>query len=157
MVCRYLTKMCDQVVSLISSEHAQTIIWSEEDSEVDDTLEDSEDEDESGRIVDFEVAQTSEQEETVTVRKGFRVSSSWLWLGRSLTFVVQLQADSPAIALPKITAEDPNSMEPAPIAPFLLFGETNQGFMTVQYREAKVTREIFRGPPMQLLQLEKLL
>ena len=76
MLYRYLTKMCDQVVSLISSEHAQTIIWSEEDSEDDDTLEDSEDEDESGRIVDFEVAQTNEQEETVTVQKGFKVGSS---------------------------------------------------------------------------------
>ena len=67
--------MCDQVVSLISSEHAQTIIWSEEDSEDKDMLE--VDQDESDRMFTCEVAQTNEQEETVAVRKGFKVSSSW--------------------------------------------------------------------------------
>ncbi|KAF8545717.1 hypothetical protein OG21DRAFT_1491997 [Imleria badia] len=73
---RYLTKMCDQVVSLISSEHAQTILWSEDDGEDEDILE--VDHDESDRMFTFEVAQTNEQEETVAVRKGFEVSSSWL-------------------------------------------------------------------------------
>ncbi|KAF8548835.1 hypothetical protein OG21DRAFT_670471 [Imleria badia] len=131
---RYLTKMCDQVVSLISSEHAKTIIWSEEDSKDEDTLE--VDDDESGRIIDFEVAQTNEQEETVVVRKGFK-------------------ADLPAIALPKAPVEDPDSTQPTPIAPCLLFGETNQGFMTMEYREARVTQEILQGRSMQLLQLER--
>lgn len=74
---RYLTKMCDQVVSLISSEHAQTILWNEEeDSEDEDILE--VDHDESDRMFTFEVSQTNEQEETVAVRKGFKVSSSLL-------------------------------------------------------------------------------
>ena len=69
--------MCDQVVSLISSEHAQTILWNEEeDSEDEDILE--VDHDESDRMFTFEVSQTNEQEETVAVRKGFKVSSSLL-------------------------------------------------------------------------------
>lgn len=72
---RYLTKMCDQVVSLISPEHAQTILWSDEDNEDEDILE--VDQDGSDRMFTFEVAQTNEQEETVTVRNGFKVSSSW--------------------------------------------------------------------------------
>ncbi|KAF8452926.1 hypothetical protein L210DRAFT_3499752 [Boletus edulis BED1] len=38
---RYLTKMCDQVVSLISHEHAAAIVWSEKDSE---------DKDEGGKL-----------------------------------------------------------------------------------------------------------
>ena len=67
--------MCDQVVSLISPEHAQTILWSEEDSGEEDILE--VDQDESDRMFTFEVAQTNEQEETVAVRKGFKVSPSW--------------------------------------------------------------------------------
>jgi len=67
--------MCDQVVSLISPEHAQTILWSEEDIEgEDDVLE--VDHDESDRMFTFEVAQTNEKEESVTVRKGFKVSLS---------------------------------------------------------------------------------
>ena len=67
--------MCDQIVSLISSEHAQTILWSEEDSEDEDIFE--VDHDESDRMFTFKVAQTNEQEETVVVREGFRVGSSW--------------------------------------------------------------------------------
>lgn len=68
--------MCDQVVSLISPEHAQTILWSEDDSEDEDMLE--VDHDESDRMFTFEVAQTNEQEETVAIRKGFKVSSTLL-------------------------------------------------------------------------------
>ena len=67
--------MCDQIVSLISSDHAQTILWSEEDSEDEDIFE--VDHDESDRMFTFEVSQTNEQEETVVVRKGFRVGWSW--------------------------------------------------------------------------------
>lgn len=72
---RYLTKMCDQIVSLISSEHAQTILWSEGDdeSENDENMPDI-DQDESDRMFTFEVAQTNEQEESVTVREGFKVN-----------------------------------------------------------------------------------
>ena len=66
--------MCDQVVSLISPEHAQTILWSERDSEEDMHEVDY---DVSDRMFTFEVAQTNEQEETVAVRMGFKVSSSW--------------------------------------------------------------------------------
>jgi len=68
--------MCDQVVSLISPEHAQTILWSEEDSEGEDDMLEV-DHDESDRMFTFEVAQTNEKEESVTVRKGFKVSLSW--------------------------------------------------------------------------------
>ena len=57
----YLLKMCDQVVALISSEHADTIVWNEED-EADCFLDAVNDE--SDRLFAFEVAQTNEQEET---------------------------------------------------------------------------------------------
>lgn len=65
--------MCDQVVSLISSEHAQTILWNEEDCEEVDMPE--VDHVGSDRMFTFEVARSNEQEETVAVRKGFKVSS----------------------------------------------------------------------------------
>jgi hypothetical protein len=71
--------MCDQVVSLISPEHAQTIIWSEKDREDEDEDEDEDDmlnPDASARMVKFEVAETNKKEDSVTVRKGFEVNSS---------------------------------------------------------------------------------
>ncbi|KIK75394.1 hypothetical protein PAXRUDRAFT_19040 [Paxillus rubicundulus Ve08.2h10] len=71
---RYLTKMCDQVVALISSEHAQTIVWNENDENDNDALD--VDQDESDRMFTFEVAQTNDQEESVTIREGFKVSPS---------------------------------------------------------------------------------
>ena len=81
--------MCDQIVSLISSEHAQTILWSEEDG-------DNEDDvnmldmglDGSDRMFTFEVAQTNEQEESVTVRGGFKVNSFHALLLSQLTTLI---------------------------------------------------------------------
>ena len=72
---RYLTKMCDQIVSLISSEHAGSILWSDEDNEDKDM--DEVEHDESDQMFTFKVAQTNEQEESVSVRKGSKVSFSW--------------------------------------------------------------------------------
>ena len=55
---RYLTKLCDQLVCLLSDEHSQAIVWGDE---ADD------------RVYDFLVAKTNEQEESVTARLGFTV------------------------------------------------------------------------------------
>ncbi|KAF8122279.1 hypothetical protein EV363DRAFT_1274846 [Boletus edulis] len=134
---RYLTKMCDQVVSLISHEHAAAIVWSEKDSEDKDEGGKLDiDQDESDRMFSFEVARTNEQEESVTVRKGFK-------------------AGSQAIARPEVRMDDPDSTKYAPIAPFLVHGETAQGFMTVEHQEANVTRDIFRERTIEGLQLER--
>ncbi|KAF9218569.1 hypothetical protein BS17DRAFT_720337 [Gyrodon lividus] len=128
---RYLTKMCDQVVALISSEHAQTIIWNENDEDDNDALE--VDQDESDRMFTFEVAQTNEQEESVTVREGFRAASD-------------------RIALPEAPAD--GSTNPDPVKPFLLFGETAQGFMTVKHQEARRVADSFKARTCSPLQLE---
>ena len=73
---RYLTKMCDQIVALISSEHAQSILWSDKDDENEEDINMLDmSQDASDRMFSFEVAQTNEQEESVTVREGFKVSS----------------------------------------------------------------------------------
>jgi hypothetical protein len=62
-------KMCDQVIALISPKHADKIVWSGEET----GLKDANDDDESDRLFNFEVAKTNEQEETVTTRPGFQV------------------------------------------------------------------------------------
>jgi hypothetical protein len=55
---------------LISPEHANSIVWSEESGDVSMDLED----DETDRLFTFEVAKTNEQEEGVSVRPGLTVS-----------------------------------------------------------------------------------
>lgn len=75
--CRYLTKICDQIVSLVSSQHAESIVW---DEDKDDNFSmDADDEDESDRLFTFEVTKTKEQEENVSTRPGFQVRSILLW------------------------------------------------------------------------------
>ncbi|KIJ13989.1 hypothetical protein PAXINDRAFT_100354 [Paxillus involutus ATCC 200175] len=128
---RYLTKMCDQVVALISSEHAQTIVWNENEEDDDDALD--VEQDESDRMFTFEVAQTNDQEESVTVREGFK-------------------AFSDRISIPE-TPEN-GSTNADSVKPFLLFGETGQGFMTVRYQEAKLVVDAFRARTYNPLQLE---
>lgn len=67
---RYLTKVTDQVVALISEEHVNTLVWRDEAE--DGVVEDSEDD--SDRLFSFQVAKTNEQEENVVMRPGFKVS-----------------------------------------------------------------------------------
>ncbi|KAK0489058.1 hypothetical protein IW261DRAFT_1602879 [Armillaria novae-zelandiae] len=65
---RYLTKICDQLVCMISPEQAASLSWKEpvaEDSFV--GLDDDTD-----RLFTFEVHKTDEQEENVTIRPGFK-------------------------------------------------------------------------------------
>jgi len=60
--------MCDQIVAVISSEHSQSLIWNEADDDDDDIRDESD-----GRIIKCVVDETTEQEESVQVREGFKV------------------------------------------------------------------------------------
>ena len=71
---RYLTKICDQLVCLLSAEHSQAIVWGDEVDDLAGTPLGLEN-DEEARLFSFEVAKTNEQEENVTVRKGFTVGN----------------------------------------------------------------------------------
>jgi hypothetical protein len=59
-------KMTDQVVALISHEHAKDLIWDRFDAKEDLDWDDD---------TEYEVKKTVEQEENVTVRPGFRVGT----------------------------------------------------------------------------------
>ena len=72
IVSRYLTKICDQLVCLLSSKHSQAIVWDDEVDNPDDTSLDPENVD-SCRLFDFSVHKRSEQKENVNVRQGFTV------------------------------------------------------------------------------------
>ena len=69
---RYLTKLCDQLVCLLSAEHSQAIVWGDGVDDLADASLDLENDD-SDRLFNFEVAKTHEQEENVIARQGFQV------------------------------------------------------------------------------------
>jgi hypothetical protein len=80
-MCRYLSKLCDQLVCLLSSAHSRAIVWGrkdggadtdDDDDDSDGTSTDSEKAD-TNRFYRFEVAKTKDQEENVSVRAGFTV------------------------------------------------------------------------------------
>lgn len=78
---RYLTKLCDQLVCLISDEHSANLVWKEEgpaktdgdeeeDTEVDESMDDYD------RVYTFAVEQTNEEEEGVEAKPGFKFHHS---------------------------------------------------------------------------------
>ena len=77
--------MCDQVVALLSPDHSASIVWNDEDGELDINSEDV-DAGDSERLFTFEVAKTIEQEESAVARPGFQVRLLFLLArGSSLT------------------------------------------------------------------------
>lgn len=73
---RYLTKICDQVVALLSAEQSASVVLDGEDSDLDSI---DVDVGESDRLFKFEVAKTNEQEEGAVSRSGFQVLSFLLF------------------------------------------------------------------------------
>ena len=69
---RYLTKLCDQLVCLISAKHSQAIVWEDEVDDADDASPDSENV-EWDRLSYFIVPKKSEQDDNVIAREGFTV------------------------------------------------------------------------------------
>ncbi|KAI6101004.1 hypothetical protein EV401DRAFT_1890426 [Pisolithus croceorrhizus] len=106
-VIGYLTRMCDQIVALVSSEHARRMVWSDVgDGDEDD--EDCIDEDDEGDRI---------------IRKN------------RCKFVM-------------------DSREKCPINPFLLSGETAQGFVTVEHQPPRRVHETFEGCSFSDIQLQ---
>ncbi|KAL4072312.1 hypothetical protein J3A83DRAFT_4188311 [Scleroderma citrinum] len=107
---RYLTKLCDQVVALMSPEHAQSIVWKQQDGDNGDSVLDRDVG--NTRIINCVVDRTTDQEESIKVRKGFKVASEH-------------------ISLPESAEESvPHQVPPKS---FPLWGETAQGFMTAKF------------------------
>ena len=69
---RFLTKLCDQVLALVSVEHEKLLVLENEDANLDN---DSEVHlaDDSDRLFQFKVQQTIQQEETASAKEGFKV------------------------------------------------------------------------------------
>ncbi|KAI0297435.1 hypothetical protein BC826DRAFT_166673 [Russula brevipes] len=130
---RYLTKLCDQIVCLLSSEHSQQIVWDDDDG--DDESTDS-DNDDSGRLYDFVVAKTNDQEENVIARPGFTMKSPLL----------VNQPPPPKLRVDRDV-----------LSPRLLRGETMQGFMTAKFKRAKRLTDYFSHDHQSASQIRLLL
>ncbi|KAI0692274.1 hypothetical protein BC835DRAFT_1277959 [Cytidiella melzeri] len=117
---RYLTKIADQTVVLISDVHANGIIWDE--STTDDSVDSCDD---SDRLFTFSVSKTREQEENVTVKPGFVVSP------------YRLTLIQPCIHAP-VSPED-RPAEAQQLSSRLVLGDTNVGVMTSTYVPAHQT------------------
>jgi len=71
----YLTKICDQVVALLSVEDSASIVWGDDDDDDEPMDVDAGDDD---RLFTYEVAKRNEQEENASSRAGFQVLASTL-------------------------------------------------------------------------------
>ncbi|KAJ6609456.1 hypothetical protein B0H10DRAFT_2063907 [Mycena sp. CBHHK59/15] len=112
---RYLSKITDQVACLISSAHAQSIVWSN-DSEGSVISADRQ----SNRFRTFKVTKANEQVESVTVRDGFKIRS-------------------PLLITTKTGAQ--NTMHQTNLKPILVAGEAMQALLTMQYKPAGIYKE----------------
>lgn len=69
---RFLTKLCDQVLALVSAEHEEMLVLENEDENLDNDPEMNLTDD-SDRLFQFKVQQTIQQEETASAGEGFKV------------------------------------------------------------------------------------
>lgn len=70
--CRYLTKLCDQLVCLLSEKHSQATVWDDEEKDDDDVSTPPKESD-NGDLHYIEVVKTDDEEENVVARPGFTV------------------------------------------------------------------------------------
>ncbi|KAJ6519114.1 hypothetical protein C8R45DRAFT_851769, partial [Mycena sanguinolenta] len=124
---RYLNKVADQVVCLISPEHARTIVWNDEAEDISMDIEEG-----SDRLFTFEVAKTNEQEETVSVCPGFTMHAS------------VLSIESPHAEC---------TLDPSELAPMLVYGETAQAIMTKHFVPSKSESRVLRGDTFTTVKL----
>ncbi|KAI6141825.1 hypothetical protein BKA82DRAFT_829435, partial [Pisolithus tinctorius] len=131
---RYLTRMCDQIVALVSSEHARKMVWNDVGGDHQDEDGGIDGDDGGDRIIRCVVQKTTEQEESVQIREGFKVTSEYI-----------------------SQAEPSECGEQCSVKPSLLLGETAQGTLTVQHRPSKLVTEFFRPRSISDMQLKSYL
>ena len=110
------------------------------------------DNDDSGRLYDFVVAKTNDQEENVVARPGFKVilqnDPPWNWPD----LFSRLKMNSPLLVHPQ-----PSPRVHTDLSPRLLHGETTQGFMTAEFKQAKTLVEKFVHSDLSASQVRLLL
>ncbi|KAK0467152.1 uncharacterized protein EV420DRAFT_1507486 [Desarmillaria tabescens] len=127
---RYLTKVCDQLLCMISSEQAALLVWKENSEDPFMDLDDDAD-----RLFTFEVHKTNEQEENVTMRPGFKINSSHI--AREVTDDIPVEASL--------------------LHSRMLKGEAYQAFVTVKYKGPQQRQEDVANQAYGSMRLQTLL
>ena len=146
---RYLTKICDQIIALLSLEHSTTIVWNDEES-------DAESDDvstcEFDRVYSFEVAETNEQEDNAVSYPGFQVPFPSVFRKTASDLFKMISHHL-------IHHEPPLGYlhDPAALTPRLLRGETTQGFLTVSYVPPQTYSEVYNELTFNRMSLGELL
>ena len=128
-------------------------MWGDEDR--DDESTDS-DNDDSGRLYDFVVAKTNDQEENVVARSGFKVHHFLITLPRHLPRLFsRRKMDTPLL----VNGQPPPRIhiDQKELSPRLLYGETMQGFMTAEFKQAKTLVNRFLHHDQSAAQIRLLL
>jgi hypothetical protein len=127
---RFLTKLCDQVVALISDEHSSQLVF-RDDENASSTDSDTDTEDDSDRLFDFEVKQTGQQGETAVAAEGFKV---WFLLRSISTFLNTLQIHHACIAgISALPPSCPEAFDMERLQPKVIVGDMSQAIMNSEY------------------------
>jgi hypothetical protein len=148
-VYRYLTKMCDQVIALLSAEHSASIVWGDEDSDTESVDIDTGDDD---RLFTYEVAKRNEQEESAVARPGFQVNLSFVERKSNSDLSKMNSRHIWRYMVPAHCSVDPSTFIPR-----LFHGETSQGFWTVTYVQQCIRSHILDQCQYTSLSLNHLL
>ncbi|KAG8857085.1 hypothetical protein FRB91_011880 [Serendipita sp. 411] len=116
---RYLKKLCDQLVCLISEEHAQNLVWGDEGTEgnVDDDIEDD---DVNERLYAFSVEQTQSQEDSASVHEGFSFQHHSISVSNACNLPAGISSEQ--------------------LLPRIVVGEQAQGILRVEYNHGEYGR-----------------
>jgi hypothetical protein len=145
---RSLTKICDQIIALLSPEHSTTIVWNDEESDAESDVSTCE----FDRVYSFEVAETNEQEENAFSYPGFQVP--FLYVLRE-TASDLFEMDSHHLIHHEVPLG--YQRDPATLTPHLLRGETTQGFLTVSYVPPQPCSKVYNKHTFNRISLEELL
>ena len=125
---RYLTKMCSNIVALVSDDDASKIVWLEQGPQNDD--EEALTSNHSQRFTSFEVVETKEESDDVSARPGFTVGFAFVDRklindGPTSLFEVMLpETHKQGLYCPS---------DPKLLTPCLVPGETIAGYLNVRY------------------------
>ncbi|KAJ7231899.1 hypothetical protein B0H12DRAFT_204922 [Mycena haematopus] len=128
---RYLTKVSDQAICLISPDHARTIVWNDEAEDNPMDIEEG-----SDRLFTFEVAKTNEQEETVSVAPGFTMNASVLFV------------EPPHVEC---------TLDVSKLEPTLVHGEIAQAILTKHFVPSKSDNRVLRSETFNAVKLQALI
>ncbi|KAL5513533.1 hypothetical protein ACEPAH_3932 [Sanghuangporus vaninii] len=112
---RYLTKIADQIVALVSEEHGRALVWDDPDDPDDNNSSFVDLEEDTDRLFAFEVSKASEQEENVSIYEGIKIKNSLI--------------GNDTISTKSDAAGKPDSQNET----YLVSGDTRQALLTSEF------------------------